>query len=141
MTLRSSDLQSDSDLESICNSCNVFQGRFSQQTKVRFYNHADLHIIMFKEVSLSLSLSLSLYNLGLNKIGILDLFDEIPGFKYEANPVLKNPRIPGFTKIPFRKSWDQKSLILLGAGRHTLPFPFLVYSCGQQCRANLLNLE
>ena len=137
MTLRSSDLQSDSDLESICNSCNVFQGRFSQQTKVRFYNHTDLHIIMFEETSLSLSL----YNIGLNKIGILDLFDEIPGFEYEANPVLKNPRIPGFTKIPFRKSWDQKSLILLGAGRHPLPFPFLEYSCGQECGANLLNLE
>ena len=33
-------------------------------------------------------------------------FREILGYKFQANPVPKNPGIKGFCKIPCRKSWD-----------------------------------
>ena len=45
-------------------------------------------------------------------------FNKIPGSKILGNPVLKNPGIPGFGKIPSRKILGLKFLIQLGPGPH-----------------------
>ena len=60
-------------------------------------------------------------------------FGKIPGWKFQANPVPKNPGIPGFCKISSRKSQDWKFLIPLEPAcgwkifwGHASCFPFCI---------------
>ena len=54
-----------------------------------------------------------IYELIMKSPEIPYFFGIILGWKFQANPIPKNPRIPGFCKIPSRKSRDWKILIPL----------------------------
>ena len=59
-------------------------------------------------------------------------FGKIPGLKFQANPVPKNPGIPGFCKIPSQKSRDWKFLIPLEPGQDRQNFAFvLMFQVGE----------